>query len=189
MRLFVAVNFEPRIKTYLLRIQQIIREAARSGSFTHPDNLHLTLVFIGEADRSQLMSITRVLDGIHSPRFDLTFTETGTFGRGGTDLWWVGLQSDRVLYDLQKNLAESLRAIGCRADDKPFVPHITIARKVALRNKADRDRLAIPLDPVSTTVAAVSLMQSLRIDGQLTYVQLHVKRLEPRLGSIAATDA
>ncbi|MDR1042323.1 MAG: RNA 2',3'-cyclic phosphodiesterase, partial [Clostridiales Family XIII bacterium] len=51
MRLFIAINFSEEIKDALCETIADLRDASRRGRYTHRDNLHLTLAFIGESDR------------------------------------------------------------------------------------------------------------------------------------------
>lgn len=48
MRLFIAVNFDEKTKASLMGAVQKLKESSSAGNFTRPENLHLTLVFIGE---------------------------------------------------------------------------------------------------------------------------------------------
>ncbi len=52
MRLFVAINFSKDVKNALLAAIDELKGQAVSGNFTSPDNLHLTLAFIGESERA-----------------------------------------------------------------------------------------------------------------------------------------
>ncbi len=47
MKLFIAINFTPEIKTNLLKIIQQIKQNSVGGNFTLKDNLHVTIAFIG----------------------------------------------------------------------------------------------------------------------------------------------
>ena len=47
MRLFIAINFDEETKQSIIAVQRRLREWGR-GNFSHPENLHLTLAFLGE---------------------------------------------------------------------------------------------------------------------------------------------
>ena len=49
MRLFVAIQFSPAVRSTLLEAVETLRRQG-SGRFTRPENLHLTLAFIGETE-------------------------------------------------------------------------------------------------------------------------------------------
>lgn len=48
MRLFIEINFNEDIIEDLVRLQAEFKRCRVAGNFTKPENLHLTLVFIGE---------------------------------------------------------------------------------------------------------------------------------------------
>jgi 2'-5' RNA ligase len=48
MRLFIAIHFSPGVREVLLSAIDSLRAQAVSGNFTRPENLHLTLAFIGD---------------------------------------------------------------------------------------------------------------------------------------------
>ena len=53
MRLFIAINFNTETCTQLLALRDELRIESQRGSFTAPENLHLTLVFLGECDEDR----------------------------------------------------------------------------------------------------------------------------------------
>lgn len=52
MRLFIAINFEEKVKDQLITIIEMMRPFASRGRFVDKENLHLTLEFLGEAGDS-----------------------------------------------------------------------------------------------------------------------------------------
>ena len=60
MRLFIAIHFPDEIKAILAEIRDSLKEAALQGNFSLDENLHLTLVFLGECDEQQLMKSERI---------------------------------------------------------------------------------------------------------------------------------
>ena len=53
MRLFIAINFSDKTRSRLLALRDELRLHSERGNFTAPENLHLTLVFLGECDDRQ----------------------------------------------------------------------------------------------------------------------------------------
>lgn len=78
MRLFVAINFSKDVKNALLAAIDELKGQAVSGNFTSPDNLHLTLAFIGESERAS--AIRGAIDRCAVPPFDLAVSREGHFG-------------------------------------------------------------------------------------------------------------
>ena len=125
MRLFVAIDFPGTIKDQLIRLQADIPTAR----WSKPHQLHLTLFFIGETER--VPAVKDALMTVDSPSFRLTLTSTGRFPKDGRQpprVLWAGVQSHPGLMALQKHVTAALTGIGFVAEDRPYSPHITLAR-------------------------------------------------------------
>ena len=166
MRLFVAIHFSDEVKASLLNAIDALRHMAR-GNFTRPENLHLTLAFIGESDR--VGDIKAVLEGCCGAPFDIT---VGGFGRFG-ELYWAGIDQSSELKSLALDIQSGLREAGFDIEKRDFKPHITLARQV---ESAAPLRLEVPKKTM--TVSRVSLMKSERINGRLTYTEVYGRTLK-----------
>jgi 2'-5' RNA ligase len=71
MRLFYAVNFEPAVKKRLIDIQDALRAQVVRGRFTHEDNLHLTLAFIGEVREDRSGPLRRIAEAFQGTPFEM----------------------------------------------------------------------------------------------------------------------
>lgn len=95
---------------------------------TKASNLHLTLAFIGIVDSTALRRYRQVAKTIRFPAFKITLDQPGCFERAGV-LWLGSSQNNRALQSFVSLLNTGLAAAGYLANDKPFVPHVTLARK------------------------------------------------------------
>ena len=172
MPLFIAINFPERTKAALLAIQSRLRQIARGGNFSRAENLHLTLVFLGEVPESRVPAITAAMDGLRTEPFTLRFEGAGKFG----DTWWVGIGGTPALSALQRQLAEALRAAGFAIEGRAFRPHMTLGRQIALPPGADTTAVG-GFPPFTAGVGAIHLMLSERVQGKLTYTALHERKL------------
>ena len=71
MRLFIAINFDDKIKDELCLLTDELKNYSVSGNFTRRENLHLTLVFIGETPSNKITSIKSAIDNIQQQPFDI----------------------------------------------------------------------------------------------------------------------
>lgn len=166
MRLFVAVSFSQEAKDALLRCQQQLRELGMTGNFTRPENLHLTLAFIGETDR--LAAARKALEKVKLPAFSMALGEIGRF----SDLWWAGIRENSALQELALQVQEQLRAGGFSIERRPFKPHVTLVRQATAVRPV---RLELPA--AVTAVESFSLMQSQRLQGRLVYSEAYRRTL------------
>ena len=219
MRLFYALEAAPDTRQQLADAAQCYKPLIEQANWTRQDNLHLTVHFLGEFPESALPLLTDVMQAATAgvTPFTMTVAGAGTFGRRGEILWlglsdapgqaaWAGQPQPPLqpspqlvrhpLQRLYQQLQQALRQAGLPNENRPFVPHITIARSVRLKHRstwppAIASRLQATDHPDSLPalyqafqwpVAGLSLMHSTRIDNQLTYLRLAHSPLTPDHG-------
>lgn len=168
MRLFIAVNFGGETKRNIIAVQERLREAGR-GNFSRPENLHLTLAFLGEVAPDRVPAVRQAMDQTAIRPLALRFDHVGCFQRGGGDIWWIGFAENEALLEMRKELCGRLSAAGFVLESRRFSPHVTLAREVRLHRQPDRRALLGA--PFSAHADAVSLMLSERIGGRLVYTE------------------
>ena len=130
-RLFIAVPVDDNVRANLARVGTAAD--ARGVSWVRPDNLHVTLAFLGEVEERRVPDVE---DAAFAATEDfagplrLAAQGIGAFpNERRAKVLWAGLTGDvPALIELQAALAEELRAAGFELDDKRFHPHITLAR-------------------------------------------------------------
>ena len=167
MRLFIAINFNNETRSRLLALRDELRGKSQRGNFSAPENLHLTLAFIGEVSPKKVDTIKTVMDTVKFSPFTATIDRLGTFSRG--TLWWAGLLEDKPLMDLQREVEYKLALCGFEMDGRKYNPHTTLGREVVT------DVKPWPIEPFGETVGMIDLMKSERIGGKLTYTAIHIK--------------
>lgn len=176
MRLFIAVNFNDDVKKRLTQIQSGLKEHALKGNFSAYDNLHLTLVFIGEVNKSH-DSIHEAMDGVTVSPFKLSIRDVGCFKRDRGDIWWSGIVENNELNTLQRQLSQNVSAAGFEIEKRKFSPHLTLAREVRMRDTFDSVSFSLNTGQIDTEISKISLMKSERINGVLTYTEIYEKHL------------
>ena len=86
MRLFISINLSEEMKESLMDIQDTMRTYGVRGNETVPENMHLTLAFIGEYDDPGY--VKSIIESIEIRPFEITLKGIGAF----RDLWWVGIE-------------------------------------------------------------------------------------------------
>lgn len=92
--------------------------------------LHLTLAFVGPVDRHAANELAQSLENVSAAPITLTISEPGLFetargGRAGTLFARIRAEG---LDDLAARVRQACRRAGTPADNRRFVPHITLAR-------------------------------------------------------------
>ncbi len=126
LRLFVGLVLPEEIRRPLAEL----RRAMAGTRWITPDNLHLTLRFIGEVDVGQAADIDDALLGLRENCFDLQIHSVGQFGSSqGPRILWAGIapcaELVRLAHEIDR-LLETQTDIARRAER--FRPHITLAR-------------------------------------------------------------
>lgn len=124
-RLFVAIDLPEEIKASLSQFSG----AVPGARWVDTSQIHLTLRFIGDVDPQTVSKIKKALSGIHFPSFPLCVAGVGHFPpRGFPRVLWVGVEPRAELVALQKGIESALQQAGVPPEERPFSPHITLAR-------------------------------------------------------------
>ena len=166
MRLFVAINLNEEMKDALLDMQDTLRTYGIRGRDTLPENMHLTLAFIGDYDDPEY--VKGVVDSIEVRPFEISLKGVGAFG----DLWWAGLENSAPLAAVSRRLRRALAEAGIPFDRKKFSPHITIIRRADGRLSDVPEEELAAISGVSMTVDHISLMRSDRGKHGMIYTEL-----------------
>lgn len=125
-RLFVALRPPRAIRLQLLDIMGGI-EGAR---WQNDDQLHLTLRYIGEVERSVAEDIATALGSIwHGQEIEIALKGVGAFDRKGiVDALWAGVKPHDALTVLHRKIDHLLVRLGLPPEGRAYLPHITLAR-------------------------------------------------------------
>ncbi|KAB7705862.1 RNA 2',3'-cyclic phosphodiesterase [Bacillus aerolatus] len=100
--------------------------------FVHEEDIHLTLAFLGSVEEERLQTaIGLVENAIRAiEAFPLVVDSFGSFGKKTEPrIFWAGVKEEERLNELQKKVSAACREAGFELDNKPFRPHLTLARK------------------------------------------------------------
>lgn len=159
--LFFAIAAPPEVRAMAVRIQDEARRTFGPARFPAPEGLHITLAFLGRADAAQVPALLSLAARVAGPSCGFALRAEGTSGfprPGRTRILWLGFAPQPALGALAERLRAALKAGGVRFDEKPFMPHLTLAR---FRDPVDLGRAAFPdLASVAFKVAAITLFRS-----------------------------
>ena len=132
MRLFIALPVTEDARRALCETQTALQKRGVHGRFSPPENLHLTLCFLGSVDDPS--PVTDALRRVPVPRTALRFDRLTLFG----DVLAALLKHSDPLEDYVRALRQALDEAGIRYDRQAFRPHITLCRKTAFPDPAFR---------------------------------------------------
>lgn len=176
MRIFIALEIPPLMQDELAGMVRPLR-ASMPGRFIPRENWHVTLAFLGDVPETLLPDVEDALDEAAKGIGHVTLApdRLGKFGRSADASLWLGLADDPHLSALAARLREELRRREFPFDDKPFLPHITLARRARIP-KGDLPPLPFPGPALATRVAVFK--STLSREGA-SYEEMYGIDLEP----------
>jgi 2'-5' RNA ligase len=130
MRLFVALSISDEVHERLASFLNELRRADSKARWVKPDNLHVTLKFIGHVADEQLPTIIAALQRVAaSSAIALEFRGIGFFPNDHRPtVIWAGIQAPLELAALATQVNEAVTPCGVARETRPFAPHLTLAR-------------------------------------------------------------
>ena len=114
---------------------QMMTGGVAGARWQTPEQLHLTLHFLGEVDGGQMRRLISSLDQLSAPAFDMQLQGAGVFPpRGAPRVIWLGLAEPDPVRLIHQRLAKIIDELGLERERRKFAPHVTVAR---LRKQAD----------------------------------------------------
>lgn len=156
VRLFFALWPQEAVRKQLARLARRIADQC-AGRCVRPENLHLTLAFIGEVDSSVVPILRQAGSAIHRTSFDLLLDKLHCWGKGSIIVAGVS-QPCGELTVLVQDLRNQLSAAGVRYDTVKFVPHVTLVRNA--KREPEQKHFPETIPPVAWAADRWSLVQS-----------------------------
>lgn len=163
MRIFIAIRFTEAFRSSILDAQDGLKEYGVRGNYTQPENLHLTLAFIGETERVE--DIKAAVDAVKFEPFVIRTGKMGCFN-GRSRVVWLGIEGEDKVKAIAQQLRRNLDQRGIDYAKGKFSPHITLVRQPSEKP------LDIDVESKSMTVSKIYVMKSERINGRLVYTAL-----------------
>lgn len=172
-RLFLALWPDEDLRQRLGHVLGGVLDHVGPARPVPPENLHITLVFIGAADDDDLGCIERAAARVRGVPFELVLDRLGYLRRPRI-LWLGPSRTPAALQSLVAGLRGALAGCGFAQDERPFLPHMTLARKVGRRPTG------LAVEPVAWAVSRFTLLESVPHPGGVRYRALASWPLDER---------
>jgi 2'-5' RNA ligase len=126
-RLFFALWPDAATRTRLAELAQDVAQES-GGVATVADRLHVTLAFLGEQPLALVPELERAASRVQGAAFCMRLEQIGCWRRSGI-AWIAASQTPEALSTMRRLLAGEV-AGWMGVDDKPFAPHVTLARRI-----------------------------------------------------------
>ncbi|WP_135450314.1 MULTISPECIES: RNA 2',3'-cyclic phosphodiesterase [Tabrizicola] len=124
IRAFLGIDLPQAVRA-ACQVQQFLLPLPRR---VEPENLHLTLVFLGNCPEPALEAAHQGFEALHVERFALALQGLGLFGKDRPHTAWAGVAPSPELSRLQAKVETIARRAGCPIDARKFLPHVTLGR-------------------------------------------------------------
>lgn len=131
LRCFIAIEMPETVKSVLSEIEEGLKKSKADVKWVKPDNIHLTLKFLGNIKEENTEKIIKIMGKTcsHYNPFNLEIKGVGMFPYiKSPRVLWVGIESNDVLKTLQEEIDNGMASIGFEREDKKFTPHLTLGR-------------------------------------------------------------
>ncbi len=138
IRTFLALDLDEAIRGALSEAQAKLNAPSARIRWTARQNLHVTLQFLGEVEEGTLAEICRAAERATAKIQPFNFAIQGLVcvpPRGHLRMIWANaVDSEGQLCQLHETLAEELAGLGFGKENRPFKPHVTVARIKHIKN-------------------------------------------------------
>jgi len=136
IRCFLALELSPEVRTKIIELLDRLQKGARftgaHPAWVKPENIHLTLHFLGVVSPAAIEAMKPDLDAV-AKQFPPPRVEVRMLGCFPSEkmpkVLWIGLRKpDSSLVGLHESLLPVVSKAGGKIDTRPYHPHLTLAR-------------------------------------------------------------
>ena len=166
IRVFLSIDIDDSVLlTKISNIQSRLNQDAAKMKLTENENIHFTWRFFGDTPISMVDSIHSELEKLRHSPFTIKISGVSAFPRiNNPRIIWIGVSNNKnVMIELKKKTDELITVLGYHPEKKRFIPHATIARVRAVRNRDIIKQNLIDLADIQIgdmTVDAISMTKS-----------------------------
>ncbi len=184
IRSFIAIELPAAVKQELTTLEDVLKKRyPQVVRWVDPQNIHVTLKFLGDADSDRIDEINMAIDEATqgmSP-FHLELKDLGVFPNlNRVNIIWVDAKGDvdKLTY-LQKQIESNMEQLGFARENRDFTPHLTIGRVRDYASPDDRKKIGQILSQTAfassqvITVNSVNLMKSQLTNTGAIYTRLY----------------
>lgn len=182
MRTFIALELSAEIREELSRLHGEFKKTDADVKWVKPENIHLTLKFLGNVDEAKIEKIKNALGEISGREkpFEISLSGLGAFPNlNYPRVVWVGI--DKGSSEAEKIaglIADSMEKLGFPKEERPFSAHLTLGRVKSGRNKAGlKEKISsLSVQPKSCAVNHITLFQSTLTPAGPIYTPLYAAK-------------
>jgi 2'-5' RNA ligase len=145
MHVFLAVPLPDSMKQQISEWSEQIKKLLSFKKWILPADYHITVKFLGGIDEDALTKLKPLIRDIMygQPIFSLQVQGLNTFGKGSSPrILWAEVRGElSPLHILQKRVDQATQRLGFVSENRPYTPHLTLAKNFSLHGAFDSNKL------------------------------------------------
>ena len=180
IRTFIALPTTPEVRARLTEVQGRLREAGVHVRWERPEQLHITMKFLGDVEEARILELGRTLrDSVRGiGPFETTYRGVGVFPDAvNPRILWAGTAPHPSIQTLFTGVESGCSTAGFARESRPFHPHVTLGRvKETDRSGSLTEALkSVTFQPISALSRELLIMKStLRPEGSIYVIVLSI---------------
>ena len=166
LRSFIAIELSETLKNELTGLQLKLKKCGADVRWIKPENIHLTLKFLGDIEEQIVENIVKTIKGTckEFKPFSIDIKGTGLFPNPRSPrVLWVGVNGSEDVIRFQGEIKDRMSALGFKREKRRFIPHLTLGRFKSPQGKGpllEKIELLKSSSFGIINVLTISLMQS-----------------------------
>jgi 2'-5' RNA ligase len=171
VRAFIAIEIPASIQAKLREVSNSLKGQIAAGAvrWTPPENIHLTMKFLGDVSPASMETVKKILaaEAARHSEFEIEVAGLGAFPNSRRPrVIWIGIQAPEELKTLQHRIEEDAARLGYPVEERGFTPHLTLGRVSRNATGADLRQIGDAIEAAKvgclgkTRVQAVKLFRS-----------------------------
>lgn len=156
MRLFIGIPLDPAVVGELAALAERLKSPADGLRWSATAGWHITLQFLGQTSAEQYGCVTAALRCIQHAPFEVRLDPPGFFDRAG--VFFAGVRLSPELTSLQEEVVAATAPCGFVPEDRPYHPHITLAREKGDHHPLRKLKSRIPAEIRFSSFAAAEIL-------------------------------
>lgn len=170
------------LKVLIGKMKRTLQDKDKVVRWTPPEMWHITVQFLGPLGNQALTEVYGALNSWEPPvkNLALKIQGVGAFpDPQDARVLWLGVQNSQELKQLQRHLSGHLNGLGIDViDDRPFLPHLTVARLRNLQSVTDLVNLGGRKSFGEYLISEVILFESVLQNQMPKYIPVHRKKIQ-----------
>lgn len=128
VRAFLAIELSEEIRERLKGVQDVLRTSSARMTFVAPENIHITVKFLGEVDTALLPRVMDAIRGVSVAPFPVRAGRVTVNDPKRPFTVWCTISDGGVSQELFSHIEDALEPLGFTREKRRFLPHATLAR-------------------------------------------------------------